>query len=113
MAGSVTPRHRPSRSALVLYAVLIESPASTMFGLLDLLYAYAYDARTTMCEPTVGSAWTIARLSGLCSWMEVGGSAVALPRLMRLRRSATQAFGSRWLCACADHWYTPCIGIGS
>lgn len=38
-------------------------------GLVDLLFAYSYDHRTTMGESTVESCWTICKLSGtLCAF---------------------------------------------
>jgi protein SHQ1 len=39
-------------------------------GLVDLLFAYAYDVRTTQGEPTVESGWTLCRLSSLLSCLE-------------------------------------------
>lgn len=44
---------------------------STYLGLVDILLAFCYDSRTTMCDPTVESAWTIAKISGTLSWLEV------------------------------------------
>ena len=44
---------------------------STYLGLVDILLAYCYDSRTTMSDPTVESAWTIAKISGTLSWLEV------------------------------------------
>ena len=39
-------------------------------GLLDLLFAYAYDVRTTGGEPTVESGWTIRHLSSVLSYLD-------------------------------------------
>ncbi len=44
---------------------------STYLGLVDVLLACCYDDRTTQSEPTVESAWTVAKLSGTLSWLEV------------------------------------------
>jgi protein SHQ1 len=44
---------------------------STYLGLVDILLAYCYDMRTTMSDPNVESAWTIAKISGTLSWLEV------------------------------------------
>lgn len=41
-----------------------------LLGLADVLFAYAYDHRTTGGEPTVESGWTVAVLSPLLSWLE-------------------------------------------
>lgn len=43
---------------------------SLLLSLLDILYAYAYDHRTTMGEPTCESSWTVAFLSPTLSWLE-------------------------------------------
>ncbi len=43
-----------------------------LLSLVDLVFAYAYDHRTTLGEPSVESAWTVARLSATLSWLEVG-----------------------------------------
>lgn len=44
-----------------------------LLGLADILFAYAYDHRTTTGDPSVESAWTVAVLSPLLSWLEVSG----------------------------------------
>ena len=40
-------------------------------SLVDILLAYCYDQRITMNDANVESAWTIAKLSGTLSWLEV------------------------------------------
>lgn len=42
-----------------------------LLGLADILFAYAYDHRTTTGDASVESAWTVAVLSPLLSWLEV------------------------------------------
>lgn len=44
---------------------------TTLLHVLDLLYAYVYDHRTTSGDPTVESSWTIVNLSPTLSWLEV------------------------------------------
>lgn len=44
---------------------------STYLGLVDILLAYAYEARTTLEDLNVESAWSISKLSGTLSWLEV------------------------------------------
>lgn len=39
-----------------------------MYGLIDILYGYCYDKRTTLNESTVESSWTINKLSSTLSW---------------------------------------------
>ncbi|XP_049880722.1 protein SHQ1 homolog [Pectinophora gossypiella] len=39
-----------------------------LFGLVDILYGYCYDKRTTLNESTVESSWTINKLSSTFSW---------------------------------------------
>lgn len=43
---------------------------STLLSLSDILFAYAYDHRTTDGEPTIESSWTIMILSPTLSWLE-------------------------------------------
>ncbi|KAJ3188557.1 Hsp90 cochaperone shq1 [Irineochytrium annulatum] len=46
------------------------SSKSIYLGLVDIMFAYCYDHRTTEGEPTVESAWTIAKLSSTLSCFE-------------------------------------------
>lgn len=39
-----------------------------MFGLVDILFGFCYDKRTTLNESTVESSWTINKLSSTMSW---------------------------------------------
>jgi protein SHQ1 len=50
---------------------LLENPKAIYLGLLDLLFAYAYNHRTTEGENTVESGWTICKLSPTLVNMEV------------------------------------------
>jgi hypothetical protein len=49
--------------ALPHKSYLIEQEGPLFLGLVDVMYAYAYEARTTRMEGTVESGWTVARLS--------------------------------------------------
>ncbi|CAG9860985.1 unnamed protein product [Phyllotreta striolata] len=40
-------------------------------GLIDILFSYCYDARTTSFEPTSESGWTIAKLAATFCWLDV------------------------------------------
>ncbi|EDV25406.1 uncharacterized protein TRIADDRAFT_2681, partial [Trichoplax adhaerens] len=42
-----------------------------LLGLIDIIFAYAYNYRTTEGENTVESAWTICKISSSLSWLEV------------------------------------------
>ena len=55
-------------------------------GMLDILYAYAYNHRTVMGENNVESSWTIAKISSSLSWLQVADSWNALTRLGLYRR---------------------------
>lgn len=48
---------------------LIDSDQSLLLSLVDIVFAFAYDYRTTLGEHTVESGWTIARLSSTLSWL--------------------------------------------
>ena len=47
-----------------------EQTKSLFLSLVDILYAYAYDHRTTSGDPTCESSWTITMLSPTLSWFE-------------------------------------------
>lgn len=47
-----------------------EQKKSAFFCLVDLLFAYVYDHRTTDGDPTVESSWTVMILSPTLSWLE-------------------------------------------
>jgi protein SHQ1 len=52
------------------YLMEIEMENCIYLGLVDLLFGYCYNHRTTLGENTCESAWTIAKLSGLLSALE-------------------------------------------
>ena len=47
-----------------------EQRRTLLLSLTDVLFAYAYDHRTTGAEPTVESSWTVMILSPSLSWLE-------------------------------------------
>jgi len=47
-----------------------EQTQSLLLSLIDILYAYVYDHRTTSGDPTCESSWTIVTLSPTLSWFE-------------------------------------------
>ena len=49
---------------------LVDEPAVSLLTMLDLLFAYAYNHRTTMGDDTCESAWTIWKLSASLAWFE-------------------------------------------
>lgn len=57
-------------------------------GLVDIILAYVYDVRTTEGEHNVESAWTIRKLSGTLSWLEMYHSV----------QEVLVSFGRRVLC---------------
>ncbi|XP_068714980.1 protein SHQ1 homolog [Montipora foliosa] len=59
-------RRLPNRD----YLLDKEEELSLYLGLVDIIYAYAYNHRTTEGENTVESSWTIARISSTFSWFE-------------------------------------------
>jgi hypothetical protein len=50
---------------------LIDNPQSIYLGLVDILYAWCYNHRTTSGENTVESRWTIRKLSSSFSFLDV------------------------------------------
>ncbi|CAN0228872.1 unnamed protein product, partial [Laminaria digitata] len=64
-------RRLPNREYLIPAGGFEEKRA--LLGLADILFSYAYDHRTTGGDATVESAWTVAVLSPLLTWLEVRG----------------------------------------
>lgn len=48
-----------------------EERKTAWLSLVDILYAFSYDFRTTLGENTVESAWTINKLSATLCWLQV------------------------------------------
>ena len=69
-------------------------------GLVDVLYAYAYDERTTDGEGTVESLWTIRRLSATLSWLDPPDS-VHAAALGAVRRALCYPLYRHWRLALA------------
>ncbi|KAJ3337966.1 Hsp90 cochaperone shq1 [Gonapodya sp. JEL0774] len=80
---------------LFLDGDLLLRPRTTYLGLVDIMYAYCYDLRTTEAEHTVESAWTICKLSATMCWDE---QFPTLPALLTtcLRRSLAYPLYRSW-----------------
>lgn len=50
------------------YILSKSEQTQVLLGLVDILYGYCYDKRTTLNESTVESSWTINKLSSTLSW---------------------------------------------
>jgi protein SHQ1 len=53
-----------------------EDKAVAWLSLVDIVFAYAYNHRTTLGENSVESAWTINKLSATLSWFAVSMAAI-------------------------------------
>lgn len=71
LLGSIPPSHVPSIDMTNLTEAQVRS---VLLTLIDILFAYAYDHRTTGGEPTVESSWSISILSPSLSWFEQYGA---------------------------------------
>ena len=49
---------------------LVDNQYAVLCSLVDILYGYAFDARTTLGDATVESAWTVAKLSRTLCWLD-------------------------------------------
>lgn len=67
--------------------------------LVDVLFGFAYDQRTTMGEATVESGWTIAKLSRTLSWLDPPGS-VAEAVASSVHRALAFPVHRNWRLAC-------------
>ena len=66
---------------------------------MDVLYGYAFDQRTTLGEPTVESAWTVAKLSRSLSWLDPPTS-VRDAMLSNVHRALAFPVFRNWKLAC-------------
>jgi protein SHQ1 len=69
----LTPSEQSDLLALPRKSYHLVSPSSTqplLLGLIDILFAYCYDYRTTEAESNVESPWTISKLSATLSAFE-------------------------------------------
>lgn len=69
---------------------------SLYLGLVDILFAFAYDFRSTEGEGTVESAWTICKLSSTLSWLEVFRGGVHEVVFCSLRRCLCYPLYRHW-----------------
>ncbi|KAL5460557.1 hypothetical protein EMCRGX_G034009, partial [Ephydatia muelleri] len=69
---------------------------SLYLGLVDIMFAFAYDYRTTEGEPNVESAWTICKISSTLSWLEVFRGSVHEVVYGNLRRSLCYPLYRHW-----------------
>ncbi|XP_076313606.1 protein SHQ1 homolog [Tachypleus tridentatus] len=77
--------------------LLSKATKQTLFlGLVDILFAYAYDIRTTEGEQTVESSWTISKLSATLSWLEVSIYIIKSVTITSVRRSLCYPLLRNW-----------------
>lgn len=69
---------------------------SLYLGLVDIMFAFTYDFRTTEGEPNVESAWTVCKISSTLSWLEVFRSSVHEVVYSCLRRSLCYPLYRHW-----------------
>ncbi len=60
----------PQHTTFPMQQLSAEQRRSAFLTLTDILFAYAYDHRTTGGDPTVESSWTVMILSSSLSWLE-------------------------------------------
>jgi protein SHQ1 len=73
-------------------------------GLVDIIFAYAYDYRITEGEHNVESAWTICKISSTLSWLEVFRGSVGEVVYCIVRRSLCYPLYRHWqLVQCVLH----------
>ncbi|XP_046400316.1 protein SHQ1 homolog [Ischnura elegans] len=77
-------------------------------GIVDLLFAYAYDQRTTEGEGTVESGWTMTKLSPMLSWLRTFSSLDSVV-ISCLRRSLCYPLYRHWKLSCKVLNDTRCI----
>eukprot|EP01105_Mastigella_eilhardi_P024670 TRINITY_DN6473_c0_g1_i2.p1 TRINITY_DN6473_c0_g1~~TRINITY_DN6473_c0_g1_i2.p1 ORF type:complete len:437 (+),score=122.96 TRINITY_DN6473_c0_g1_i2:366-1676(+) len=66
----IAPEQVQALASLPKKEYLVSNMQALLCGLMQVLYGYAYDMRATQGEHTVESAWTVAKLSPLLSWLD-------------------------------------------
>ena len=86
------PRHAPATD-------LVDNQYAVLCALVDILYGYAFDQRTTLGDATVESAWTVAKLSRTLSWLDAPAS-VRDAALACVHRALAYPVFRNWRLAC-------------
>lgn len=68
--GSLSDEDKELMRNLPKKEYIIENKVSVFLGLVDILFAYCYDMRTTEGEHNVESCWTLSKLSSTLSWLD-------------------------------------------
>uniref|UniRef100_A0A069DUB8 Protein SHQ1 homolog n=1 Tax=Panstrongylus megistus TaxID=65343 RepID=A0A069DUB8_9HEMI len=71
-----------------------------LLSLVDILFAYAYNHRTTLGESTVESAWTINKLSSTLSWLQ-SFECMKDVKIACIRRSLIYPLHRNWILSTA------------
>ncbi|KAI5701062.1 hypothetical protein M8J75_005735 [Diaphorina citri] len=82
------------------YLLSSEEKCAVLLSLVNILYAYCYDVRTTMGEHTVESGWTVNKLSSALCWLQ---SFTSLKQVLisSMRRSLCYPLYREWRLSCA------------
>uniref|UniRef100_A0A8D8LW26 Protein SHQ1 homolog n=1 Tax=Cacopsylla melanoneura TaxID=428564 RepID=A0A8D8LW26_9HEMI len=82
------------------YLLGSQEKCAALLSLVNILYAYCYDVRTTQGEHTVESAWTINKLSSTLCWLQ---SFTSLKQVLisNMRRSLCYPLYREWRLNCA------------
>jgi protein SHQ1 len=70
-----------------------------LFGLVDILYGFAFDERCTMCEGNCESGWAMTKLSATLSWLDTQPS-VEDAVYVSIRRALSFPLFRSWALAC-------------
>lgn len=76
-----------------------EDIISAWLSLVDIMYAYCYNHRTTQGDNTVESAWTVNKLSATLSWLQVFSDLETVVRSC-FRRSLCYPLFRNWKLSC-------------
>ncbi|KAJ5074216.1 hypothetical protein M0811_00845 [Anaeramoeba ignava] len=74
---------------------LISNPKEILYSLIEIIFAFSYDNRTNLGEPTVESAWNITKLSGTLSWFDTYSS-IKESFISCIRRSLVYPLYRNW-----------------
>ncbi|KAL1456772.1 hypothetical protein WDU94_001475 [Cyamophila willieti] len=82
------------------YLLSSQEKCSALLSLVNILYAYCYDMRTTQGDHTVESAWTINKLSSTLCWLQ-SFSSLKQVLISNMRRSLCYPLYREWRLSCA------------
>lgn len=91
-----TSEEKEALAKLPKRSYLIDNPKNVYLCLVPLIFAYAYDNRTTLGDPTIESCWNIGTLSSTISCLDTNFLAIKDIFIACIRRSLAYPLYRNW-----------------